>query len=66
MEITKVVKPFFLKGWTNTFGNIVYVGNQTVPGSHWLKKSNCLVNNISQNIFFCAQQKTGLERHEGE
>ncbi len=27
---------------------------------------NCLVTNILQNIFFCAQQITGLEQHEGE
>ncbi len=24
MEITKVVKHFFRRGWPNTFGNIVY------------------------------------------
>ncbi len=31
---------------------------------------NCLITNILQNIFFCAQQKkerhTGLEQHEGK
>ncbi len=25
MEMTKVIKPFIRRGWTNTFGNIVYV-----------------------------------------
>ncbi len=34
MEITKVVKPFIRRGWTNTFGNIVYVQQQYVLHAH--------------------------------
>ncbi len=46
MEITKVVKPFIRKGWSNTFGNIVYLYIRM----HSLSSS--IAHDIFSNIIF--------------
>ncbi len=61
MEITKVVKPFIIRRWPNTFGNIVYIHTNQKEKKRKLQVENC--NNLGSLHHFYNPQFGVWDRH---